>query len=156
MVLLLSLQFGAAVRFMWKDVLTRKFRCDAIHLAYALFKERILLPWGTRNFDGKIQPVVCVRFYSKHIETAVYTYSGTHSVRIGTTCLAAKKRAVHLIAVRIGASRYFVNLLIFNGSCILLTLSLNFIEWRSKRNPVRSIHSVSYLIAVTNCVHTNF
>lgn len=47
MVLLLSLQFAAAVHFMWKDDLTCKFRCDAIHLAYALFKEHIVLPWGT-------------------------------------------------------------------------------------------------------------
>ena len=41
-VLLLSLQFQAALRFLWKDETTRLYRVDAVHLAIALHQEQAL------------------------------------------------------------------------------------------------------------------
>eukprot|EP00798_Chlamydomonas_sp_ICE-L_P020446 gene20446-27235_t len=41
-VLLLSLQFQSALRFLWKDETTRQYRVDAVHLAIALHQEQAL------------------------------------------------------------------------------------------------------------------
>jgi len=41
-VLLLSLQFGAALRFLWKDETTKLYRVDAVHLAVAMHQEHAL------------------------------------------------------------------------------------------------------------------
>ncbi|KAL6753158.1 Nup93/Nic96-domain-containing protein [Haematococcus lacustris] len=41
-VLLLSLQFNTALAFLWKDEMARAFRVDSVHLAIALWQERLL------------------------------------------------------------------------------------------------------------------
>ena len=41
-VLLLSLQFHEALRFLWKDETTKMYRVDAVHLAIALHQEQAL------------------------------------------------------------------------------------------------------------------
>ena len=41
-VLLLSLQFHEALRFLWKDETTRMYRVDAVHLAIAMHQEQAL------------------------------------------------------------------------------------------------------------------
>ncbi|MEW5311171.1 MAG: hypothetical protein WDW38_002907 [Sanguina aurantia] len=46
-VLLLSLQIGTAIKYLWTDESTRSYRCDAVHLAYAMQKERMLTPHGS-------------------------------------------------------------------------------------------------------------
>lgn len=43
-VLLLSLQIGTAIKYLWTDESTRSYRCDAVHLAYAMQQERMLTP----------------------------------------------------------------------------------------------------------------
>lgn len=49
-VLLLSLQFHEALRFLWKDETTRMYRVDAVHLAIAMHLEKAL-PVGTGEGD---------------------------------------------------------------------------------------------------------
>lgn len=41
-VLLLSLQFQEALRFLWKDETTKMYRVDAVHLAIAMHQEQAL------------------------------------------------------------------------------------------------------------------
>lgn len=42
-VLLLSLQFHAALRFLWKDETTKMYRVDAVHMAIVMHQEDALL-----------------------------------------------------------------------------------------------------------------
>lgn len=51
-VLLLSLQIGTAIKYLWTDESTRSYRCDAVHLAYAMQKERMLTPHGSSPTNG--------------------------------------------------------------------------------------------------------
>lgn len=42
-VLLLSLQFHAALRFLWKDETTKMYRMDSVHMAIVMHQEDALL-----------------------------------------------------------------------------------------------------------------
>ena len=54
-VLLLSLQFHEALRFLWKDETTKMYRVDAVHLAIAMHQEQALTLSSGTDVWGEVE-----------------------------------------------------------------------------------------------------
>lgn len=59
-VLLLSLQFHAALRFLWREESTKMYRVDAVHLAIALHQEQALTVAAATNGGCGVWGMGCV------------------------------------------------------------------------------------------------
>lgn len=55
MVQVYSMQFGAAVHYLWTDNFTKKYRVDAVNMGYAALVENILLLNGAIPSAGEVE-----------------------------------------------------------------------------------------------------